>query len=105
SSAARRHVLRSIILTASCASPSRTGTTSARPKLYAIGDDFGAIFLLAIFSFPAACLHAAFYKHRTPLFQILVDGVCLSTEDDDIVKICLLLFLAIAIFVCAIGRY
>src|SRR5580704_5163072 len=77
-------------------------TGTARSELDAIGNDFRAIFFLAIF-FPRTRLHAAFDEDRTSLLEILIDGISLAAEDDDVVKISLLLLFAIAIFVDTIG--
>src|SRR3989344_3311965 len=81
-----------------------TAARASRAKLYTICDDFGAILFLPVLAIPAARLHAAFHKDRTPLLEILRHCISLPPEDDDVVKIGLLLLLAIAVFEHAIGR-
>ena len=86
---------------ASSVATRRTSRT-ARAELHALGDDLRAILLLPIL-FPAARLQTPFHKSRRTLFEVLIDGISLPAEDNDIVKICLLLLFAIFADVDAVG--
>src|SRR3989344_1673271 len=79
------------------------GASSARSKLNTLGDDLGAILLFAVLPFPAPVLDTTFDKDRASLLEVLCDRIRLAAKDDDVVKIGLLLLLAVAISIDAVG--
>src|SRR3989344_2421284 len=82
-----------------------TPTSGFWPELDAVGNDLRAIFLFATcLIIPAARLQTPFHVGRTPLLEVLRHGVCLPTEDDDVVKVGLLLLLPLTVAVDAVGR-
>src|SRR3989344_672969 len=90
-----------------CGTGIRTCTSSpatrTRTELHPVGHDLRAIHLLTFF-LPTPRLHPAFDENRRTLLQILVHGICLAAEDDDVVEIGLFLLLAVAILESTIGR-